>query len=274
MITDFKTILQIAEARKCAIPAFDVYNMETVMGVAAAAEATGAPVIFMMYSRLFDNPNAGYVAPMIHEAIRRLPTPAVFQLDHGAGIPQVMRALRLGADGIMIDASTLPLAGNIERSQLAVQLCAACGVGVEGELGHIGSTGDEKMSNFTDVEEARQFVRETGVTALAVMVGTAHGRYKKAPELDIPRIEAIREAAKTPMVLHGGSGVPDDQIRMAIEAGVRKVNFATDLCYAFLDSVFAADRSIVPLDRFMLGPTEAVKEFAISKIRLLGANTK
>lgn len=272
MVTDLKTILQIAEERGCAIPAFNVYNMESVMGVMEAAKETGAPVIFQMYSRLFDNPHAGFVAPIIHEAIRQLPTPAVFHLDHGAGIPQLLWALRLGAGGVMIDASTLPLEENIEKTREAVCLCANCNVSVEGELGHVGAARDEKMSEFTDVAEAERFVKETGVAALAIMVGTAHGRYKKAPVLDIPRIRAVREATGIPVVLHGGSGVPDDQVRMAIEAGVRKVNFGTDLCYSFLDSVFAVDRSIVALDMFMQAPIKAVKDFALSKIRLLGAD--
>ena len=273
MITDLKNILALAEKRGCAVPAFSVYNLESVMGVTEAARETGSPVIFMMYSRLFDNPNAGFVAPMIHEAIRQLPTPAVFHLDHGAGIPEVMRALRLGANGIMIDASAFPLEENIGKTREAVRLCAECGVPVEGELGHVGSANDEKMSQFTDVDEAERFVRETGVATLAVMVGTAHGRYKQAPVLDIAGIRSLRDATGVPLVLHGGSGVPDDQIRMAVEAGVRKVNFATDLCYAFLDSVFAVDRSKVPLDLFMREPVLAVKAFAVSKIRLLKANT-
>ena len=274
MITDLKNILALAGERGCAIPAFNVYNLESVMGVMQAAEETESPVIFMMYSRLFDTPNAGLVAPVIHEAIRRLPVPAAFHLDHGAGIPEVLRALRLGATGIMIDASNLPLEENIVQTRSAVQLCAECGVPVEAELGHVGSVADEKMSTFTDVAEAERFVRETRADALAVMIGTAHGRYKQAPVLDIARIRSLQEATGVPLVLHGGSGVPDDQIRMAVKAGVRKVNFATDLCYAFLDSVFSVDRSKVPLDLFMREPVQAVKAFAVSKIRLLGANTK
>jgi len=100
-----------------------------------------------------------------------------------------------------------------------------------------------------------------------------HGRYKNAPVLDIPRISNLREATGIPLVLHGGPGVPDEQIRMAIETGVRKINFATDLCYAFLDSVFAVDRSMVPLNRFIQEPVKAVKDFAVSKIQLSGADT-
>jgi fructose-bisphosphate aldolase class II len=273
MVTDLKTILEIGEKRGCAIPAFNVYNMESVMGVLDAARETGAPVIFQMYSRLFDHPNAQFAAPVIHEAMRQLETPAVFHLDHGAGIPEVVRALRLGAGGIMMDASAFPLEENIEKTRDAVRLCAECGVPVEGELGHVGTTKDEQMGEYTDVAEAERFVRETGVAALAIMVGTAHGRYKQTPVLDIQRIRDIREETGIPVVLHGGSGVPDDQMRMAIEAGVRKVNFGTDLCYAFLDSVVKVDRGIVALDMFMREPIRAVKEFAVNKIRLLGADT-
>ena len=113
-----------------------------------------------------------------------------------------------------------------------MDLCAAAGVFVEGELGHVGGTADEKVSDFTDVDEAVRFAKETGVAALAVMVGTAHGVYKSAPKLDIARVAAIHERTGLPLVLHGGSGVPDDQVRLAVQAGVRKMNFATDLVYA------------------------------------------
>ena len=113
------------------------------------------------------------------------------------------------------------------------------------------------------------------MSALAILVGTAHGRYKKAPKLDVERIAAIREATNgLPLVLHGGSGVPDDQIRAAIEAGIRKINFGTDVCYSFLDGVFGVSRDIVAIDLFMKQPVLAVKAYAAEKIRLLGAEGK
>lgn len=271
MLYDLKSILELGDRGGFAVPAFNVCNMEAVVGVMQAAQESGAPVIFQIYSRLFDNPDAGFVAPMIHEAIKQLKTPAAFHLDHGAGIPQVQRALRLGATGIMIDASTLPLDENIAATRAAVELCDACGVPVEGELGHVGGVRDEKMSDFTDVDEAVRFAEETGVSAMAVMVGTAHGRYKQAPVLNIQRIRDIRERTGLPIVLHGGSGVPDEQLHMAIDAGVRKVNFATDLYYAFLESVHAMGDQILPVDLYMRKPTDAVKEFALGRIRQLGA---
>lgn len=272
MISDLKSVLALGDKYGCAIPAFNIYNLETLMGVRLAAEEAHAPVIIQMYSRLFDNLDGSLLAPAIVEAIKQLKTPAAFHLDHGSGIPTVMRALRMGATGIMIDASTLPLEENIQKTQEAVCLCKSVNVPVEAELGHIGGANDEVLSNFTDIDEAKRFVRETGVDCLAIMVGTGHGRYAKTPVLDIERIRTIREKTGVPMVLHGGSGVPDDQIRMAIEAGVRKINFATDLCYAFMDAAFGSKRNFAPLDLFMRDPVQAAKEYALSKIRLLGAD--
>ena len=271
---ELNEILALGEEGGFAVPAFNVYNLETVLGVMNAAEETGAPVIFQMYSRLFDSQLARFVAPAILEAIDTMKTPAAFHLDHGAGTPEVLRALRYGATGIMIDASTLPLEGNIAKTKAAVELCAECGVSVEGELGHIGSTKDETMAEFTNVEDAVRFVDETGVRALAIMVGTAHGHYKKAPVLGIDRIAEIHAATKAHLVLHGGSGVPDDQIRAAVAAGIRKVNFGTDVCCSFLDAARKVDQSVIALDLFMKEPTAAVKDFAISKIELLGANSR
>lgn len=272
MLVDLKKILEIGQNEKCAIPAFNVYNLETVLGVMNAAKETGAPVIFQMYSRLFNEQVAQYLAPTILKIINELPTPAAFHLDHGAGEIEVLRSLRYGVSSVMIDASSCPLDENIEKTKRIVEICRAVNVGVEGELGHIGSTKDEVMSEYTNVHEVVRFVNETGVSALAIMVGTAHGHYKQAPILDIQRIKDIKVATTVPLVLHGGSGVPDEQIRLAIDAGISKINFGTDICYSFLDSVFEVSRNIVAVDQFMKEPIEAVKRFAIEKINLLGVS--
>ena len=272
MLIDLKQILDLAERKKAAIPAFNMYNMESVIGVMRAARETGAPVIFQMFNRLASTEYGTFVANSIKEAIRQLPTPAVFHLDHGAGIPEVMRALRLGVSGAMIDASTLPLEENIAKTRMAVDLCRECGVSVEGELGHVGGTSDEKLSDFTDVTEAKRFAEETGVSALADMVGTAHGVYKKAPVLDIQRISDIRDATGLPLVLHGGSGVPVEQLKKAVDAGIRKVNFATDLCYAFWETVYASNGTIKAMDVLMEEPVKAIQQYAESRIRELGAD--
>lgn len=272
MMTNLKDILALAEAKKAAVPAFNCYNVESAMAVVQAARETNAPVIFQLYTRMMDTEAGPFVAAAVREGIRQLKTPAAMHLDHGAGLPQVVRALRLGASSVMIDASTLPLEQNIALTRQAVSLCAEAGVYVEGELGHVGGAADEKMSDFTDVDEAVRFARETGVAAMAVMVGTAHGVYKSAPVLDIGRIRAIHEKTGLPLVLHGGSGVPDEQVVMAVKAGVRKMNFATDLVYAFMNAVYAKAPEIKAMDVLMQAPIAAMKEYAAGKIRLLGAD--
>ena len=270
MLIGLKEILSMAEERKAAIPAFNIYNAETVMGVARAAEKMGYPVIFQIYSRLFDKENGRFAAASVLEAAKRLSVPCALHLDHGSGVPEVMRAIRAGATSIMIDASTLPLDENIARTKEVHDLCQHIGIEIEGELGHVGTVNDDGEAVFTDPEEAKVFAERTGVAALAVQIGNAHGRYRKKPNLDIPRIKAIRESTGLPLVLHGGTGIPDDQIRAAIENGIRKVNFGTDVCYAFLDAVRKVPESLYALDLAMEGSIEAVEAYAESKIRLLG----
>lgn len=277
MLVGLKEILKMAEDGNYCIPAFNVYNIETARGVINAAEALRSPVILQFYSRLVTSCVANDVAPVVMDMAIKSSVPVCFHLDHGAGECEVIRSLRLGMTGIMIDASSLPLEENVKTTRNIVNLCDYVGVGVEGELGHIGKASDgeeDVVDEYTHPEEAKKYVEETGVVALAVMVGTAHGRYKKLPVLDIDRIKKIKELTGIPLVLHGGSGVPDDQIKMAINAGVRKMNFSTDLCYSFLDACRARDKNIVGIDLFMTEPIKAVENFAKSKIVVLGANSR
>lgn len=271
MLVNLKEITDIAERGGFAIPAFNVYNMETVMGVMSAAEEAHAPIIIQAYSRLFANEEGYFLAPIVLAAAEKASVPICFHLDHGAGEMEVTRAIRYGASGIMIDNSTLPLEENIAATKAVVERCGWLGIPVEGELGHIGSAKDDSMSEFTDVNDAERYVRETGVAALAIMVGTAHGHYKKTPKLDIDRIAAIHAAVPAALVLHGGSGVPDDQITAAVAAGIRKINFGTDVCCSFLDTVFDTSRDLIAIDLFMKEAVKAVKAFALTKIKLLGA---
>ena len=278
MLVTLKEVLDMAEEGGFAVPAFNVYNMETVMGVAAAAEEAKAPIIMQVYPRLVKEDTAYYLAPAIIAAAKRASVPICFHLDHGPSELEMTKALYWGATGIMLDGSVHPFEENVALTKRAVETCSHIGLSVEGELGHIGSVNDDSMDEFTDPEEAARFVKETGVACLAVLVGNAHGRYKKPPKLDIDRIKAIYEATgHTPLVLHGGSGIPDDQIQLAVKSGMRKINFATDVCYSFLDSVQAelADpgRSVA-IDLFMKKPIETVKNFCLTKIKLLGADGK
>lgn len=268
-----KEILDLGESGQFAVPAFNIYNFGSLMGIRDAAIETGAPVIFQVYTRLFDTGIARYLMPSILEVVNDLKTPAAIHLDHGRGLPEVVRAMRYGTTGVMIDASTLPFEKNIAATKVVVDLAKEAGVSVEGEIGHVGAAanGDE-CGSYTEVEAAAEFVRQTGVDAIAIMVGTAHGKYKKAPVLATDRIAEIHAATKAHLVLHGGSGVPEDQIRAAVRAGIRKVNYATDVCCAFIEGYKKLDPYSEPFDVVLSHPANDVKEYAISRIRLLGAD--
>ena len=268
----------MAEKDGYCVPAFNVYNVETVMGVISAAEELKAPVIIQLYPRLINEQVGYYLAPAIIAAANKASVPVCFHLDHGPSENEAIKILRWGATGIMIDGSVHSFEENVALTKKVVDLAANVGVGVEGEIGHIGSVNDEAMDEFTDPKEAGEFVRRTGVTCLAVLIGNAHGHYKKPPKLDIERVKAIREATGgIPLVLHGGSGIPDDQVKAAIAAGVRKMNIGTDVCCAFAEGTKATlddpNRSIA-VDIFMKKPIESVKELAMSKIKLCEADGK
>ncbi len=276
MLVTLQEILNLAEKHGFCIPAFNVYNMESVIGVLHAAEEERAPIIMQVYPRLMKEETGYFLSPTILAAAHRASVPVCFHLDHGPSELETTRSLRYGATGIMLDGSTLPFEENIALTRRVVETCAHLNVQVEGELGHVGTTKDEETDEFTTPEDAKIFVEKTGVVCLAVAAGTAHGRYKKPPKLDIERIRAIRAATNgTALVLHGGSGVPDEEIRKAVAAGIRKMNFATDVCYTFLDTCLAElqkpDRAIA-IDTFMKKPIEAVAEFCKTRIRLVGAD--
>lgn len=277
MLVSLKCVLDMAEKGGYCIPAFNVYNMETVMGVLKAAEEKRAPIIMQIYPRLMKEEAGYFLSPVVLAAARKATVPVCFHLDHGPSELETTRSLRYGATGIMLDGSTLPFEENIALTKRVVDTCNYLDIGVEGELGHIGTTKDD-LDEFTTPADAKKFVEETGVTCLAVAVGTAHGRYKKPPKLDIERIKEIRKATNnTPLVLHGGSGVPDEEIKKVVAAGVRKMNFATDICYAFLDCCLEElqkpERTIA-VDNFMKKPIEAVKNFCMTRIDLVGADGK
>ncbi len=278
MLVTLQEIIGSAKSGGFCIPAFNVYNVETIIGVINAAEQEKAPVIMQVYPRLVNEQVGYYIAPVVLAAAKRASVPVCFHLDHGPSESEVIKMLRFGASGIMIDGSTHSFEDNISLTKSVVDICKNVGVGVEGELGHIGSVNDDSMEEFTDPKQAAEFVEKTGVTCLAVLIGNAHGHYKKEPKLDIERVKEISKATNnTPLVLHGGSGIPDEQVKAAIKAGICKMNIGTDVCCAFANGALSElnnkNRSIA-VDLFMKPSIEAVKDLAVSKIRLCGADGK
>lgn len=278
MLVSLQKIIGMAEAGNYCIPAFNVYNIETVMGVIKAAEEQKAPVIMQVYPRLLNEEVGYYLAPVVVAAAEKASVPVCFHLDHGPSESEVTKALRWGGTGIMLDGSAHLFEENVALTRHIVDICSTIGIGVEGELGHVGSVNDDVMEEYTDPQEAAEFVKRTGVTCLAVLIGNAHGHYKKEPKLDIERIKAIREATGgTPLVLHGGSGIPDEQVKAAIKAGIRKMNIGTDVCCAFADGtkeILNDPNRSLAVDIFMKHPIETVKKLAVEKIRLVGADGK
>ena len=277
MLVTLQEIIAMAEEGNYCIPAFNVYNIETVMGVIDAAEELKAPVIMQLYPRLVNEQVGYYIAPVVLAAAQKAKVPVCLHLDHAAGTAEVYKSLRWGFTGIMQDGSAMSFDENVALTRSAVEMCSVLGVGVEGEIGHVGSAADDSMGEFTEPGEAAEFVEKTGVTCLAVLVGNAHGHYKKTPKLDIERIASIRKACGVPLVLHGGSGIPDDQVKAAINAGIRKMNIGTDVCCAFADGTKTAvndPNHHLAVDVFMKGAIAAVKQLAADKIRLTGADGK
>ena len=188
MLVNLKQIIDMAEKGGYCIPAFNVYNIETVMGVIKAAEEAKAPVIIQIYPRLINEEVGYYLCPVILAAAKKATVPVCFHLDHGPSEIEAQRSLYWGATGIMYDGSVHSLDENIANTKHIVDICNAIDVGVEGELGHIGSVNDDAMDEFTNPDEAAKFVKETGVTCLAVLIGNAHGHYKKTPCLAAGRV--------------------------------------------------------------------------------------
>jgi ketose-bisphosphate aldolase len=279
-LVTMKEIMNDAEAKQYAVPAFNAYNMETVGCMVDSAVKLKAPIIIQVYSRLFNSDRAKQIAAVVKATADLAPVPVALHLDHGSGESDVVRAIRFGYTSVMLDASQLPLEQNMEATAAMARICKYVGIPVEGELGHVGSANDDLDGQmFTDPTEAQKFCQATQIDTLAVMVGTAHGLYKKEPQLDIERIARIKQLTGVPLVLHGGSGVPDQQLQAAIRAGIRKINFATDICCAYLNGVretTTANNMVwsQALDLFAEQPMRKVSAFIEAKIQLLGADQR
>jgi fructose-bisphosphate aldolase, class II len=269
-------LMEEAERGGYAVPAFNAYNVESAESIIKTSERLHSPVIVQGYNRLFSSQDAMNLSACVCAMALQTRIPVALHLDHGAGEREIVRAIRYGYTGVMIDGSALNYNRNIELTARVVSLAHYVDVTVEGELGHVGKA-DEVIdeSAFTDPDSALDFVQKTGVDLLAVMVGSAHGAYKIEPKLDIERIALIKERIGIPLVLHGGSGIPDVQIRKAVAAGIRKINVATDLCQAFyrgFRNLTSEDPAFSkPLDMFFGAAKASIEEFVSGRIEVFGS---
>ncbi len=269
-------LLQKADQGKYAVGAFNANNMEIVQAILKAAELENAPVIMQASQGAIRYAGLEYITGIVTIAAQNSKVPVALHLDHGTDFEQVVKCIRSGFTSIMYDGSQLPLEENIAMTNKVLEIARPIGVSVEAELGKIGGTEDdvhvdEKDAQYTDPEEAKEFVDKTGVDCLAVAIGTAHGQYKGEPKLDLERLAKIKELVDIPIVLHGSSGVPDDAITKAIELGVCKVNIDTNIREAFVGRMRSEmEKSPQEIDpRKILGPArEATIEIIREKIRL------
>jgi fructose-bisphosphate aldolase, class II len=281
-LVPLRTLLDAAQQGKYAVGAFNCNNMEIVQAIVEAADELRSPVIIQASQGAIKYAGLHYVAGLARLAADAASVPVALHLDHGTDYNTVIACIRAGFTSVMFDGSQWPKAENIARTKEIVKVARAVGVSVEGEIGKIGGVEDdiqvdEREAMLTPVADAIEFYEATGVDALAMAFGTAHGHYKLPPQLAFDRIDAVHQRTGAYLVMHGGSGVPDADVRKGIELGIRKCNIDTELREAFLgevrSQVIAKPKEIDP--RKILGPArDVLKEKLKAKMKLFGSDGK
>jgi fructose-bisphosphate aldolase class II len=277
MLSTLNDILPQARENRYAVPAFDCVEDVMVRAILETAESLQSPVILMCLSVDLEHNGMAYLPGLIRAVGDYHSIPVVLHLDHATELDLVKTAIDNGFTSVMVDGSSLPFEENVRLTRSAVELAHPHGVSVEGELGHVGGMDldatncDESV--LTEPEEVSRFVEETNVDALAVSVGTAHGVYKSLPDLSIGRLKELNEASRVPLVLHGGSGTPENQIREAVQNGIAKLNIYADCRIAMGHGLRQAAAMLPredPLPAELFGPIKsAIAEVVTDKVRLL-----
>jgi len=271
MLVTLNDILPKAQKEHYAVGLFNTTDTDMLEAAISAAEEKRSPIIIGTAEVLLPSGELKLIAPSILAAAKRASVPVVVHYDHGLTFDRCMEALQLGFSSVMFDGSAGDPAENLAATREMVKIAHSLGCSIEGEIGHVGNadTGDNETSDmYTTPEEAVAFVEATGVDALAVAIGTAHGAYKTEPKLDISRLAEIRAALPTPLVLHGGSGLSDDDFRNTIANGIAKVNIFTDLCQAGERVMRTAEGSYLQIRDAKVA---AIKEVVMHKMELFGS---
>lgn len=280
MLVNMNEVLLPAKKGGYGVGFFNAVNVEMARAVIGAAEELRAPVMVGTAEVLLPAMELERVAEYLIPMSEKASVPVCVHYDHGLTFARCMQALRLGFTSVMYDCSTAGYGENVAKVAEMVKICHGMGVTVEGELGHVGDNeGAGRLANpedfYTDPQQAADFAVRTGVDSLAVAVGNAHGDYKFTPKLDFDRIAEIEEATKLPLVLHGGSGLSDDDFKIAVQKGVCKVNIFTDIDKAGKIGIEAGIKAgadsmykLIPYE------IEAMKKVAMEKIQLFGSAGK
>lgn len=279
LVTSEKMLLD-AKKDGYAVGAFNVENMEMVKAVIAAAEELNAPVMLQTTPSTVKYGTLETFAGIVKAEAAKTKIPVCLHLDHGNSFELAVQAMKAGYTSVMIDGSHEDFENNIAVTKKVVDVANAFGIPVEAELGKVGGKEDDLEADVdtnTDPQEAKEFVERTGVSSLAVAIGTAHGFYVGTPVLDKPRVSAIKEVVDVPLVLHGASGLSEEDVRECVERGMCKVNFATELRVAYTDAVKKLlEEKPETFDPKKLGVVamEAVKEQVIARMKMCGCDGK
>ncbi|MBQ9735648.1 MAG: class II fructose-bisphosphate aldolase [Clostridia bacterium] len=282
MLVNMNDVLRPAKRNRYAVGLFNAVNLELARGIIAAAESTRSPVIMGTAEVLLPYGPLEEVSYYLIPMAKKASVPVVVHLDHGLSYDLCIKALDLGFTSIMYDCSTDSYEENVRKVKEMAAIAHSRGATIEGELGHVGDNegsaeGSSHLADpsayFTDPAMAKDFVDKTGVDALAIAVGNAHGAYKLPPKLDFARIRTIAETVDVPLVLHGGSGLTDSDFKQAIKEGISKVNIFTDINVAAVEAEFqkfqSMDKGLIDL---IPAAVEAVKQESMKKMKLFGSD--
>lgn len=276
MLANIKYWEEKAQAGKYAIPHFNVWNAEMLMGVIDAAEELRAPIIISFGTGFVGNTSFEDFSHMMVSMAEKATVPVITHWDHGRSMEIVQNAYNHGMNSVMRDASAYDLETNIKLTKEVVDYFHMRGVPVEAELGHVGNETvyEEALADYiyTNPDEAAEFVERTGCDSLAVAIGNQHGVYTSEPQINFDVLKRVRDAVSIPLVLHGASGISNEDVRKAIELGITKVNIHTELCQAAMDAIREnTDSTFLELERAV---RQAVKQRAMEKIKLFKTDGK
>ena len=263
--------------RSYGVGLFNTTDSDMLDAVISVAEELNSPVIIGTAEILLPYGELSLIIPMMVDKAKKAKVPVVVHYDHGLTFDRCMEAISLGCSSLMFDGSVYPMEENIAKTKEIVKIAHSFGVTVEGEIGHVGqaSAGDGNDGDlYTTVKEAVDYATATGVDALAVAIGTAHGVYKSKPKLDINRLKDISTACEVPLVLHGGSGLSDDDFRNTVKNGINKVNIFTDLCLAGSRAMKKAVEEDLPYLEARNLKVEYIKQAVREKMKLFGCENK
>lgn len=280
MYTTSKEMLSEAKKGNYAVGAFNIENMEMVKAVIRAAEELRAPVMIQTTPGTVKYGSLETYAAIVKAEAEKAAVPVCLHLDHGSSFEMAIQAIKAGYSSVMIDGSKLSLEDNIALSKRVADVGRAVDIPVEAELGKVGGKEDDTVSSgpsYTDPAEAKRFVEETMVDSLAIGIGTAHGVYKEKPVLNVERISEVKEVVSIPLVLHGSSGLSDDDVKDCVKRGMCKVNFATELRQAYLKAtreLLNADDSIIDPKKIGEAAMKAVTAQVEYRIKVCGSDGK